>query len=62
MSVALDHFYRVRKWMPERFGQSCRVLIRARGPGPRNVLIQFSDGTKVIVPRYSVRKLKGSKS
>ena len=33
----------------ERFGQPVKVLVMAkRGTHPRNVLIQFRDGTKIV--------------
>jgi hypothetical protein len=33
-------------------GQRCRVLFRFKGPGPRNALVEFADGTQVVVPTY----------
>jgi hypothetical protein len=48
------HVWRYRKYLPERFGQSCRLL----GVGAMNsALVQFEDGYKVITSRYAVRKL-----
>lgn len=45
------------KTLPERNGQPCRVLCAGRGPGPRNILVEFADGFKAVSIRYSVRKL-----
>lgn len=28
--------------------EPARLIIAAKGPGPRNVLLQFSDGTRVV--------------
>lgn len=53
--TAPTHYYRVRKWLPERYGQPCRVLVPWSRNG--NVLIEFADGFKVVCPRWSVRTL-----
>jgi hypothetical protein len=29
------------------------VLVRAKGPGPRNALVEFDTGERVVVPTYS---------
>ena len=51
----MTHYWRVRKFLPERFGQACRIV----AVGRRNsVLVEFGDGTKYITIRYFVRKLK----
>jgi len=52
----MTHTYRVRKWMPERHNQPCRIVARAVGPGPRNLLIEFADHRRAVVPRWSVRR------
>lgn len=54
----LTHYFRVRKHLPQLFTRPCRVLVRGPGPGPRNVLIEFADGTKIVTTRFSVRKRK----
>lgn len=56
-TAALTHWWRLRRWRPERHGQPCRVLIRARGPGPRNILVEFADGERLISTRWAVRRL-----
>lgn len=38
-------------------GKPCRVLARGRGPGPRNVLVEFEDGRKFVSHRYAVQRL-----
>jgi len=48
--------WRLKKWLPERHGQACRILARARGPGPRNVLVEFADGLRVVTTRLAVRR------
>ena len=52
----MTHYWRVRKWLPERYGQACRVLVRGRGPGPRNVLVEFEDGYRTVAPMWNVRR------
>lgn len=51
------HDWRLRKWLPGRYREPCRVLARGNGRGPRNVLIAFADGTRVVATRFSVRRL-----
>ena len=29
------------------------VLVRSNGPGPRNALVEFDTGERVVVPTYS---------
>jgi hypothetical protein len=49
-----------------RKGQLCNVVCRGRGPGPYNVLVEFSDGYRMVTCRektkkgkpYSLRELK----
>jgi hypothetical protein len=50
----MTHFWRVRAYLPERFGQQCRVLARGR---LNSCLVQFEDGVKHVTNRYFVRKL-----
>lgn len=51
------HYWRLRKWLRERYREPCRVFARGNGRGPRNVLIEFADGTRVVATRFSVRPL-----
>jgi hypothetical protein len=39
-------------------GQPVVVLVRWNGKGPRNVLIERADGTKVVRPFRGLRKIK----
>lgn len=50
----MTHYWRIRKWLPERFGQPCRLLARGK---MNSCLVEFADGTRVITSRWSVRKL-----
>jgi hypothetical protein len=52
-----DHVWRLRRYLPERYGQPCRVLARGRGRGPRNVLVEFEDGFRVVGTRFCVRRV-----
>lgn len=51
----MTHFWRVRKTLPERFGEPCRVLARGTMNSCR---IEFADGTRHIVSRWAVSKLR----
>jgi hypothetical protein len=51
----VTHYWRVRKWLPERYGQSCRIVAR----GSMNAaLVEFEDGYLVITSRWFVRLKK----
>ena len=41
-----------------RCGKSCCALVWGGGPGPRNVLVHFDDGTLYIVPGRTLRRVK----
>lgn len=45
--------WRVRSKLPERFGQSCRVLIRGR---MNTVVVAFDDGFRVATSRWYIRR------
>lgn len=51
----MNYYYRIRKWLPERFGQPCRVLARGK---LNSCLIEFGDGVRYVTNRWSVRRLK----
>lgn len=51
----MTHYWRVRKYLPHRFGQPCRVL--ARG-SLNSILVEFEDGEKYITNRYFARRIK----
>ena len=55
---AYPYVWRLRKTLPERTGQPCRVTARGRGPGPRNIRVEFLDGFWVIAQyeRVSLRR------
>jgi hypothetical protein len=52
----MTHYWAFKKYLPERHKQPCRVIARGNGKGPRNVLIEFQDGYRVIGTRFCVRK------
>lgn len=58
MPQPVTHFWRVKTTLPERKGEPCRVLVRGSGLGPRNILVVFADGYRVVTHRYAVRQLK----
>lgn len=53
--MKFDSFWRVRNRLPERFGQSCRVLVYGR---MNTCLVEFEDGFQVVTCRYYIRKKK----
>ena len=53
----MTHYWNLVKYLPERKGQACCVLARGNGAGPRNVLVKFSDGCRVVGIRFAVRRL-----
>ena len=53
----MTHYWRIRKWLPDRFGQKCRVLVWGK---MNSVMVEFEDGYKAVTSRYFVRKLRGS--
>jgi len=48
------YVWRIKTRLPERKGQRCRVLARGR---LNSCLVEFSDGTRVVTSRWSVRKI-----
>lgn len=36
-------------------GRLVTVLVRSNGPGPRNALVEFDTGERVVVPTYAGR-------
>jgi hypothetical protein len=50
----MTHIYMGTKGTAPRWvGQPCRVLVRSKGPGPRNALVEFEDGSRIVVPTYA---------
>lgn len=47
-------YWRTR--LPERKGQPCRVLVRAKRMN--SILVEFPDGHTVVTSRYAVRSRK----
>ena len=52
----MTHFWRIRKYLPERFGEPCRLIATGR---MNSVCIEFADGVRHIASRYSIRRLAG---
>jgi hypothetical protein len=48
--------WRIRTRLPERRGQACRILVRGRRMN--SVLVEFSDGFRVVTSRWAVRRRK----
>ena len=50
------YVWRFKSRLPERYGTKCRIVKRANGPGPRNILVEFEDGCRVITTWRAVKK------
>lgn len=48
------------KGLDERRGESCRVLVLPTyaGKGPKNALVEFSDGLRVVCSAMNLRGLR----
>jgi hypothetical protein len=54
MTTLFPYTWRVRKYLPERHGEACRVLARGR---LNSCLVEFArDGEKVVTNRWFVRR------
>lgn len=51
----MTHYWRIRRWLPDRFGHPCRVLARGR---PNSCLVEFGDGFRVVTVGWFVRRIK----
>ena len=54
----MTHVWFWRARLPDRKGQPCRVLARGNGRGPRNILVEFGDGFRVVSTRFAVRRIE----
>lgn len=50
----MTHYWNTRKTLPGRYGQACKLLAAGR---MNSVLIEFDDGVRHVVSRYSIRRL-----
>lgn len=48
----MTHYWRVRKYLPARFGQRCRVVARGR---LNSVMVEFEDGVRYVTIRWFIR-------
>jgi hypothetical protein len=46
-------FIGARGTAPRWIGRPCRVLARSGHARPRNALVEFDDGSRVVVPTYA---------
>ena len=49
----MTHIWRVRKFLPERFGSQCRVVAAGK---MNSILVEFGDGARFVTCRHFVRK------
>ena len=47
------YVYRWRKWRPELWRRTCRVIARGR---LNSALVVFADGTRHVVSRNAIRR------
>lgn len=53
------HWWRVRKWLPNRHGQRCRIVSTGK---LNSALVEFEDGYRVVTNRRFVRRLAAEKT
>jgi len=53
----MTHHWFFKRHMGGFHLQHCRVLARGNGRGPRNVLVEFSCGCRVVSTRFCVRRI-----
>jgi len=58
VELKYPYYWRIHKWLPERYGQYCRELSRG---SMNSCLLEFEDGYKVITNRWYRRKRKAVK-
>jgi hypothetical protein len=50
----MTHIWIGRRYLPERHGQRCRLLVARRG----KFLVEFADGWRVTTVRGTIRKIR----
>lgn len=51
----MTHVWRWKKYLPERTGQSCRVICTGK---MNSALVEFADGFRVVTLRWAVQRRK----
>ena len=51
-----DHVWRWKQRLPERHGQRCAVLVRARRMN--SIAVEFEDRQRYVTSRYAVRPVR----
>jgi hypothetical protein len=51
----MTHYWRIKKWLPERYMQPCRVLAYGK---LNSCLVEFADGWRTVTSRWSVRRIR----
>ena len=54
MIADFAYYWRVRKYLPERFGKRCRVF--ARGQRMNSIGVEFEDGKRYVTIKWFVRR------
>lgn len=48
-----DRYWRLRKYLPHRYLQPCKIIARGK---LNSCCVEFEDGERVITSRWNVRK------
>lgn len=57
MSASDTHIWYWRQHRPDRKDHPCRIICTwGPGGGPRNLMIEFPDGERIVAPRHAIRK------
>ena len=51
--MTYPYLYYWRKWLPERKGQPCRIVVRGK---MNSALVEFLDGYRVVTSRWAIRR------
>lgn len=56
-ALSLDHpdAFNPKRNPASRKGQRCRVVVKSKGPGPRNGLVEFECGVRIVVTNAALR-------
>ena len=54
MAVGDSYVWRSRRYLPERRGETCRLLVFWR----RKCLVEFKDGTQTVTTLGCIRRVK----
>lgn len=50
--TAYTYRWRYRRWLPERYGRRCRVVVRGRRMN--QIMVEFADGERFVTVEHAV--------